>query len=424
MRFCKMSIKAFEQLKSLRGSMNYRSFGKLNWKVSVLGFGTMRLPIVGADPANINEPEAIRMIRYAIDHGVNYVDSGYLYHGGNSEVLIGKALKDGYRERTKIATKMPTWMVKSQQDMDKYLNEQLMRLQTESVEFYLLHGIDKYLWTKLLKLNVLDWMEKKKLEGKIKHIGFSFHDQCTVFKEIIEGYDKWDFCQIQYNYMDTAFQAGTEGLKYAASKGLGVVIMEPIAGGRLAIPPPKDIQALWDSSEVKRTPAEWALKWVWNHPEVSVVLSGMSTMEQVVENVESASHAVPNDLTKQELELINQVRQKYEQLGFVACTGCRYCMPCDQGVNIPEIIALYNEYYLKNRASEIQSKYRKHIAPENEAKRCIRCGKCEDQCPQKIPIRNVLSDAVLIFEQTPRRTAIGQLRHLAGLALRKMKLKR
>ncbi len=379
--------------------MNYRYFGSLNWKVSALGFGSMRLPIVGADAANIDESEAIRMIRYAIDHGVNYVDTAYVYHRGNSEVVVGKALRDGYREKTRLATKLPTWMIRSQRDMDKYLHEQLERLQTSSIDFYLLHGLSEDSWKKLLKLNVFKWLEKQKHDGAIRHVGFSFHDEYPAFKEIIDGYDRWDFCQIQYNYIDTEFQAGTKGLEYAASKGLAVVVMEPIAGGRLAVPPPKEIQEIWDSAETKRTPAEWALKWVWNHPEVSVVLSGMSTMEQVKENVETASHSAPKDFTAKELALINRVKQKYEKLGFLACTGCRYCMPCPEGVNIPQIMSLYNEYYMKNRADEVHDKYWEHITPESQAKKCARCGRCETLCPQKIPVRNVLAEAAFIFEQ-------------------------
>ena len=379
--------------------MNYRRFGKINWKVSALGFGAMRLPIIDADASRINEPEAIRMIRYAIDHGVNYVDTAYVYHRGKSESVVGKALKDGYREKTRLATKLPTWMVNSQQDMDHYLEEQLSRLQTESLDFYLLHGLSKNLWMKLKKLNVLDWIEQKLHEGAFSHIGFSFHDEYAVFKDILDTYDGWDFCQIQYNYVDTDFQAGTIGLKYAASKGLAVVIMEPIAGGRLAITPPKQIQAIWDSSDIKRTPAAWALKWVWNQPEVSVVLSGMSTMQQVKENVETANHSAPGDLTPKELALIEQVKRKYSAIGFAACTGCRYCLPCPEGVNIPEIMALYNEYYVKNRSDEIERKYWEHITPESQAKRCTRCGKCEELCPQKLPVRNILAEAAFIFEQ-------------------------
>lgn len=295
--------------------MKQRNFGKLDWKVSALGFGAMRLPIVGNDAAKIDEPEAIRMIRYAFDNGVNYIDTAYVYHRGTSEVLVGKALQDAYRKKVKLATKMPTWLVKSQKDMDRYLDEQLKRLNTEYVDFYLLHGLDAERWSKLTDLKVLDWLEKKKEEGKIKHLGFSFHDEYASFKRIIDSYDRWTLCQIHYNYVDSHYQAGMRGLKYAASKGLAIVIMEPIAGGRLAIKPPQEIQAVWDKAEKRRTPAEWALQWLWNQPQVSVVLSGMSTMEQVIQNVRSANRSGPSSLAEKDLRLINLVARKYKQIG-------------------------------------------------------------------------------------------------------------
>lgn len=381
--------------------MKYRSFGKLDWKVSALGFGAMRLPIINGDASKINEPEAIRMIRYAIDHGVNYVDTAYPYHRGNSEVLVGKALKDGYREKTKLTTKMPSWLIKSPEDMDKYLDEQLFRLQVDYLDFYLLHGLANEGWQRLKDFGVLKWAEEKIREGKFRHLGFSFHDEYEVFRKIIDSYDGWTVCQIQYNYMDEHYQAGTKGLNYAASKGLAVVVMEPIAGGRLAITPPKEIQESWDRTDVKRTPAEWALQWVWNHPEVSVVLSGMSTYEQVKQNVESAEISGVNMLTERELRIISEVRRRYKKLGFVGCTGCRYCTPCPEGVNVPEILSLYNEYYVENRNDEVKRKYWEHITPESQAKRCERCGRCEELCPQHLQIREILGRAAMLFEQNP-----------------------
>ena len=382
--------------------MKYRSFGKLNWKVSALGFGAMRLPIICNDAARINEPEAIKMIRYAIDHGVNYVDTAYVYHGGNSETLVGKALKDGYRENVKLATKMPTWRINSREDMDKHLEEQQKRLQTD-IDFYLLHGLDKERWQKLQALNVIGWAEKKISEGRFRHLGFSFHDEYDVFKDIIDSYENWTLCQIQYNYVDSETQAGTRGLRYAASKGLAVVVMEPIGGGRLAIKPLKPIQDLWDAPQVRRTQAEWALLWVWNHPEVSTALSGMSTLQQVKENVRTASHSGTNKLTGEELSLFDQVALKYKSMGFVGCTGCRYCLPCAEGVNITEIISLYNEFYVKNMDDEVKAKYQKNITPESRAKRCVACGKCQELCPQQLPIPDIIRRAAWIFEQEPPR---------------------
>jgi predicted aldo/keto reductase-like oxidoreductase len=379
--------------------MKYRNFGKLNWKVSALGFGAMRLPIIGNDAAKIDEPEAIRMIRHAIDNGVNYVDTAYPYHRGQGEILVGKALEDGYRERIKLATKMPAWLVKSQQDMDKFFDEQLHRLQVNQIDFYLLHGLDGERWQKLTELDVLRWLEKKQEEGKIVHLGFSFHDEYPAFQKILDSYSGWTFCQIQYNYMDSEYQAGTKGLKYAASKGLAVVVMEPIAGGRLAMKQPAGIEAVWDKAKIKRTPAEWALQWVWSQPEVSVALSGMSTMDQVKENVQSANRSSLGMLTASEVQLINEVAAKYKELGFIGCTGCRYCIPCPEGVNIPEVISLYNEYFMKDKDDAIKKKYWEHITPESQAKRCARCGKCEELCPQKLTIREVLNRAAWIFEQ-------------------------
>ena len=378
--------------------MKYRSFGKLNWKASALGFGTMRLPILGGDAAQVDEPQAIEMIRYAIDNGVNYVDTAYPYHRENSEILVGKALKDGYRDKVKLATKMPVWLVNSWEDMDKHLDEQIKKLGTEP-DFYLLHGLDGERWLKLKGLNVTDWAERKIDEGKFSHLAFSFHDKYEAFKEIVDGYDRWAFCQIQYNYVDTEYQAGTKGLKYAASKGLAVVVMEPVAGGRLALKPPLEVEEIWKKAQTNRTQAELALLWVWAHPEVSVALSGMSTMQQVIENVRTADLSGPEALTKDDLELIENLTTKYRQLGFVGCTGCRYCLPCEQGVNIPEIIARYNEYFASGGADEIKSKYWEHITPESQAKRCTRCAKCEELCPQHLPIRDILSAAAWEFEQ-------------------------
>jgi len=392
--------------------MKYRTFGKLDWKVSALGFGVLRLPIIGSDPGNIEELKSEKMIRYAIDHGVNYIDTAYPYHGGKSEGFVGNLLKKGHRKNEKLATKMPTWLVHSQADMDKFLFEQLTRLQTDHVDFYLLHGLDKEEWTKMLKLNVFDWIEKKIKSGKIIHVGFSFHDEYDVFQDIVDGYDKWDLCQIQFNYMDPEYQAGTKGLKYAASKGLGIVIMCPIAGGLLAVTPPEEVQAIWDEAETKRTPAEWALQWVWNHSEVSVVLSGMSTMDQVVENVTSADRSNPGTLTNNELDIIARVRKKYREYGLLGCTGCKYCVPCPEGVDIPQIFALYNEYYMKSSARALRSdgsipdsrdktiiqKYNDIMSPEKKAKKCIKCGQCEEKCPQHLPIQNLLTKVSYLFE--------------------------
>ncbi len=381
--------------------MKYRRFGRHDFKVSALGFGAMRLPTLDGDHSNVNEAKSIEMIRYAVDHGVNYVDTAYGYMGGKSEVVVGKALKDGYRERVNLATKLPSWIVNTREDMDKFLNEQLKKLDVDHVDFYLLHGLGKDRWEKLKGLGVLEFGDQAVADGRIRGLGFSFHDEYDVFKAIIDGYDKWAMCQILYNYVDQDRQATTKGLQYAASKGLPVVIMEPIGGGSLAVKPPKEIQDIWDEAKIKRSQAEWALQWVWNHPEVSVALSGMSTMQQVVENVESAGRAGPNTLTVKELQLVERVRKKYAEYGYIGCTGCRYCMPCPNGVAIPEIFALVNQHYMKrgdrDAEQEVVKKYRETVGKENGVKNCKQCGKCEELCPQHLPIRSLIGGATWIF---------------------------
>ena len=372
--------------------MNYRKFGKLKWRPSALGFGAMRLPILDGDAGKIDEPLAIEMIRYAINNGVNYVDSAYPYHKGQSEIVVGKALKDGYREKVKLATKMPCWLVNTADDFDKYFNEQLKKLQTDKIDFYLLHGLGKERWPKVRDLGVLKWAEKKLDEGKIGYLGFSFHDELPSFKEIVDAHD-WTFCQIQYNYVDTNYQAGTEGLHYAAKRGLAVVVMEPIAGGRLAINPPEGIKKLWTEGHHHWKPAEWALQWVWNQPEVSLLLSGMSAMQQVEENVKAAGRSGVGKLAREDLRLIDTVAKKYKEMGFVGCTGCRYCMPCPSGVAIPEIFSYFNEFYMKERDPAIKAKYKEQLKPEQWAKNCTRCGRCEDLCPQHLPIKDLLRGA-------------------------------
>jgi len=381
--------------------MQYRQFGKLGWEVSALGFGAMRLPILDGDFGKIDELEATKMIRFAIDHGVNYVDTAYPYHRGSSEALLSRVLQDGYRQKVRIATKMPTWLIHSQEDMDKYLDEQLSRLKMDRIDFYLLHGMTKERWQNLTGLDVFKWAEDKIAEGKFGHLGFSFHDEYSVFKGIVDAYDNWGLCQVLYNYMDAGYQAGSKGIRYAASKGLAVVVMEPIAGGRLAQKSHEEIDAIWNEADTKRTPAEWALLWVWNNPDVTVVLSGMSTMNQVKENVATANNARPGVLTSSELSLFKRVAKKYKQHGFIQCTGCRYCQPCPNGVDIPVIIGLFNEFYVKNRDNKVKAKYRKQISPENRARKCAKCGKCEELCPQQLPIRDIINRAAFIFEQEP-----------------------
>ena len=292
----------------------------------------------------------------------------------------------------KLATKLPPGSVKTADDFDRILNEQLKKLQTDHIDFYLLHGMNGKSWQKLRDLSVIEWAEKAVADGRFQYLGFSFHDDFDVFKEIVDSYDKWTFCQIQYNYMDVEFQAGTKGLKYAAENGLAVVIMEPLRGGQLAKAPPESVKKITDQAPVIRTPAEWALQWVWHHPEVSVALSGMSTMQQVVENLESADRSGINHLSEEELAIIDGIREEYFKLSPTPCTNCKYCMPCPSGVNIPAILTSYNDAVMYDDPRTSRFRYRQ-LPPDQQADKCEECHECEEACPQEIPISEWLEKA-------------------------------
>lgn len=369
--------------------MQYRKFGKLDWKPSALGFGAMRLPLAGKDPASIDEPLAIRMIRYAIDNGVNYVDTAYPYHSGRSEVVVGQALRDGYREKVKLATKLPARMVESAADFDRFYNEQTKRLGTK-MDVYLLHGLNRHTWPQVRDLGVLRWAEKAMAAGKFSHLGFSFHDELDVFKGIVDAYDNWTMCQIQYNYMDAEYQAGRRGLQHAAGKGLAVVVMEPLRGGKLAKQPPEAVAGVWGSAPQKRSPAEWGLLWVWNQPEVSLALSGMSAMEHVVENVEVAGRSGVGKLTAADLKLYDRVVEAFRGLGPIPCTACGYCQPCPNGVAIPSIFQVYNEAVMYDDVRTGRARYRGPagfgLKAEERADNCTKCETCVEACPQNIDV--------------------------------------
>jgi predicted aldo/keto reductase-like oxidoreductase len=368
--------------------MQYRKFGRQDFMVSALGFGCMRLPTNDGNPmsGNINEAESIRMIRHAIDRGVNYVDTAYPYHGGKSEVMTGRALKDGYRDRVKLATKAPIWLIQRPEDFDQFLNEQLMKLQTDRIDCYLFHALSRKTWeNSVLKLGLLNRAEAAVRDGRILSIGFSFHDGPDAFRLIVDGYDKWDFCQIQYNCLDVENQAGTAGLKHAASKGLAVVVMEPLLGGRLANPP-DSIRELLDQSPYKRPAADWALQWLWDQPEVSTVLSGMSRMQQVEDDLRSADGSGIHSLASDDLEIIVKVRQAYRSMHPIPCTQCGYCMPCPNGVNIPRNFELYNDGYIHRNPGIPRFYYSAFLPAPERASACIRCGECLEKCPQSIDI--------------------------------------
>ena len=365
--------------------MQYRTFGKLDWKPSALGFGCMRLPTTDPqDRATIDEDLATQMVRYAIDHGVNYIDTAYPYHNGESERFVGRVLRDGYREKVRLATKLPTWTIDAADAPDRILNEQLEKLQTDHIDFYLLHALSKTRWEAVKPFNLLAWAEKALADGRIRHLGFSFHDNYDAFKMLVDATDLWSFCQIQYNYMDIDNQAGTKGLRYAAAKGLAVVIMEPILGGRL-VEPPQPVQDIWDSAPVQRKPADWALQWLWNQPEVSVVLSGMSTMQHVTENVESAANSGVGALSAEELAVVDRVRAKYEELCPIPCTKCEYCLPCTVDLKIPELFDILNRAAMYNKFDEARGHYAQ-MSDAEKANACIQCRVCEEKCPQSIPI--------------------------------------
>jgi predicted aldo/keto reductase-like oxidoreductase len=369
--------------------MQYRKFGNMDVQVSALGFGCMRLPVIDGKSGNIDQVEAARMIRYAIDQGVNYIDTAYGYHEKMSEIAVGKALQDGYRQKVNLATKLPVWLVNETADFDTLLNEQLGKLQTDHIDFYLMHALNRDSWKKVVDLDLLRHAEAALADGRIRHIGFSFHDNIDTFKEIVDGYDRWDFCQIQYNYMDIENQAGTAGLQYAAAKGLGVVIMEPLLGGKLARQIPA-LDAVWEDAAAmtgaKRTPADWALQWLWDQPEVSVVLSGMSTMTQVEENLASAGKSGASAFTVEEQVVIAGAREKIQQLSPIPCTKCEYCLPCPNGVLIPRNFEVYNEGAMYNDRDGARRAYKQWIKDEAKAERCIQCQECESKCPQKIAI--------------------------------------
>ncbi len=376
--------------------MKYRLMGSLNWEVSALGFGAMRLPTKRFNRLAVDKHEAIRIIRRGIDSGINYVDTAWFYHMGDSEKVLGEALKDGYRERVKLVTKFPTPLGRKPEDFEKYLNAQLERLQTDYFDIYLLHTLDRGGFDKVKRLGYVDRLEKAREQGLVRHVGFSFHDTLPVFKEIVD-FHPWDVAQIQYNYMDTGIQATTEGLEYAGSKGLAVVIMEPLKGGQLANPPAEALEVM-RASGVERTPVDWALQFLWNRPEVSVVLSGMSTMRQVEENCASADSSGVGSLTETEQATVERIADIYRQKIAVPCTACKYCMPCPFGVDIPGNFAALNNMHLSNqwhirfktkrgfkKLARTSAKLNAHKT-NGRSVLCTSCRRCVEKCPQHIDI--------------------------------------
>ncbi|TFG17758.1 MAG: aldo/keto reductase [Promethearchaeota archaeon] len=395
--------------------MKYRKMGNLNWEVSALGFGCMRLPtksIINKETNSskqvIDKEYAIEMIRYGIDQGINYIDTAWPYHDGESELVVGEALKGKYREKVKLVTKLPTWLIKGEEDFDKFLNNQLKKLQTNYLDVYLLHSLGKDLFETVKKFDLVTKMEAAKANGLIKHIGFSFHDSLKVFKEIIDFYN-WDVAQIQYNYFDPNYQAGVKGLKYAADKGIAMIIMEPLWGGKLT-QSFSEVEDIIKKAHIKRSLADWAFQFLWNQPEVSVVLSGMGELWQVEENLESANNSAIGSLKKEDMEIISKLRKTYSKFITIPCTNCEYCMPCPNSVNIPQNIRFLNDFiwFGEEQRERFEGLYTKFLKTKEELKEsegkgagnaslCIECGECIEKCPQKIQIPEVLKkvDAIL-----------------------------
>jgi uncharacterized protein len=381
-------------------------------QLSILGFGCMRLPMQND---KIDEARAIRQIHSAIDQGVNYLDTAWPYHAGESEPLVGKALRGPLRQRVKVATKLPCWMIKTRADMDRYLAAQLEKLGTGHIDYYMLHALDGATWDNMQKLGAIEFLEAAKKDGRIINAGFSYHGLGPDFIRIVDAYS-WCFAQIQYNYLDEEYQAGTAGLKHAAAKGLGVIVMEPLRGGSLAETPPPAIKTLWETAPTRRTPAEWALRWVWNHPEATVVLSGMNDETQIQENLAIASRALPNTLTQAELDLVARVAGAYQGLMAVNCTGCGYCMPCPAAVGIPMCFEEYNKMRLFGGLDEAKFRYAFRLSGElgdgkpGYASQCVQCGECLDKCPQHLPIPDLLAKVAADFEddKMAQRVAIAR----------------
>ncbi len=380
--------------------MLYRQLGKTGIELSNLGFGCMRLPVIDHRPEKINYPEGIKLLHHAIDKGVNFVDTAYFYHAavfgqkGESEPFVGEALSGGWRKKVYLATKMPLFYLKQKEQMETFLKEQLERLKTDYLDFYLLHGLNGETWERMKALGVREFLDKKIAEGKIRFPAFSFHGQAEDFKKICDEYD-WTYGQIQYNYMDVNFQAGYNGLKYASDKGIGIVVMEPLKGGKLTQKIPEEMMSVFETFPVKMNPAEWALRFVWNESGVSSVLSGMNSMEQVEENLRTAEEGVAGSLTKDDLLIFDKLRKSLSSKIKADCTECRYCMPCSSGVDIPDVLAALNNASIWNESNPWITGY---VSIKGKAGKCTDCKDCEGICPQGLPVSSLMKEALALFK--------------------------
>lgn len=372
--------------------MKYREFGKLGIKGSAFGLGCMRFNGPASGDSIIDENKAISLIRRAIDGGVTYIDTAYVYLDRTSETVLGKALRDGYRDKVTIATKMPLDLVNSREDMEKLLDEELKKLQTDHIDFYLMHGIAKDKWEKAKRIGACEFFDDMKKEGKIRYKCFSFHGPYEEYEYILNDWD-WDMVQIQYNFMDEDNQAGTKGLELAGKKGIPVVIMEGLLGGRLS-KAPENVQALYDAFPVKRSAVEWAFRWLCNHPEVATVLSGCNEEEQIDENLRIFDTVEAGIMSEDELKLMRDVQQAYLDRTKIGCTGCRYCMPCPGGVAIPAVFSAWNEQSLYAADPKTNWGFNEFVIKQNATpEKCLKCGKCEKACPQHLNIMENLQTA-------------------------------
>lgn len=367
--------------------MQKRRFPGTDIEASVLGMGCMRLPVIESEEKPIDKPRAIKLIRDAIDGGIDYIDTAYGYHGGMSEVVVGEALKDGYREKVTLTSKLPLWKVESKADMYALLDEQLGRLQTDHLDFYLAHAVNKDRFEKVTALGLFDFFDEMKAKGKIRYAGFSFHDNADVFKKVVDSYD-WNLVQVQMNILDEFNQATMKGIEYAASKGMGIVIMEPLRGGALTKNVPDSVTALYDAFSVKRSPAEWAFRYLYDRSEVVTILSGMSDEAVLADNFNIFKNAEANCASTEEKKLFTDVRLAYEARVKVGCTGCEYCQPCPMEIKIPNILRAYDNSCVFGTQDKFYANYMK----DRMGAKCVQCGACESACPQHITIRNWLAD--------------------------------
>ncbi|MDR2350721.1 MAG: aldo/keto reductase [Deltaproteobacteria bacterium] len=383
-----------------------RTMGKTGEKASILGFGCMRLPQNGPKPSDIDHDLATKMLRSAIDAGVDYVDTAFSYHSsgdrnvpGASEPFLAHALKGGYREKVKLATKLPTWLVESLADMHKFLDMQLKSLDTHRIDYYLAHNLNRGVWEPMLKHKIREFFDEAEKDGRIRHPSFSFHDDFKLFKTILESYD-WRMAQVQYNYLDTEFQAGREGVRLAAKRGAAVVVMEPMRGGFLVKYMPESQERVLKARRPDWSLAAWCLNWLWNQPEVSTVLSGMSDMAQTEDNLKTAAAYGSGTFDESDEEALSVVLEYFRSRMEFNCTACGYCLPCPSGVDIPKNLNFLNQRnFFDSREAKDRCGffYGLLVSPSERASECVGCGECEEKCPQRIPIRTALEKTAATF---------------------------